>query len=60
MFLLKKFLTAWLLPPGLFVALLLLGAIFSRKRKALHERLGILFYQTNFWRRNPSNGEGKS
>jgi uncharacterized SAM-binding protein YcdF (DUF218 family) len=34
MFLLKKFLTAWLLPPGLFVALLLVGAIFSRKHKA--------------------------
>lgn len=34
MFLLKKFLAAWVLPPGLCVALLLVGAIFSRKHKA--------------------------
>jgi uncharacterized SAM-binding protein YcdF (DUF218 family) len=34
MFLLKKLLAALLIPPGLFVILLLIGAVFSRKRRA--------------------------
>lgn len=34
MFLLKKLLVAWAVPPGLFVTLLLIGAIFSRRHKS--------------------------
>jgi uncharacterized SAM-binding protein YcdF (DUF218 family) len=33
MFLLKKLLASWVLPPGLFVTLLLIGAVACRKRK---------------------------
>lgn len=33
MFLLKKLLAAWALPPGLFVILLLIGAVYSRRHK---------------------------